>query len=99
MKNVKISQSCLNIFYIFVGFKRNSFFNLFIDQIRGCFDQHNIKIAQLKHILLAVQRRLDSGLQSIMVNERLVTRGFSLMRLRREHLRETQDGAFERVGL
>ena len=26
VKNVKISQSCLNIFYIFVGFKRNRFF-------------------------------------------------------------------------
>ena len=47
------------------------------------------------------QRRLDSGLQSIMVNERLITRGFSLMcwLSRREHLREKQDGAFEGVGL
>ena len=51
MKNVKILQSRLNIFYIFVGSKRNRFFNLFIDQIRGCFDQHGIKIAQLKRIL------------------------------------------------
>ena len=51
--------------------------------------------------LHANQRRLDSGLQSIMVNERLITRGFSLMRWlsRREHLQEKQDGAFEGVGL
>ena len=35
--------------------------------------------AVVKYIQL-VQRRLDSGLQSIMVNERLITRGFSLMR-------------------
>ena len=55
MKNVKISQSRLNVFYIFVGSKRNSFFNLFIDQTRGCFDQHSIKIAQLKRILVAMR--------------------------------------------
>ena len=40
VKNVKISQSRLNIFYIFVGSKTNRFFNLFIDQIRDCFDQY-----------------------------------------------------------
>ena len=38
----------------------------FIENRRGCCPR--------------TQRRLDSGLQSIMVNERLITRGFSLMR-------------------
>ena len=60
-----------------------------------------LNFASIVYHITVAQRRLDSGLQSIMVNERLITRGFSLTcwLSRREHLWEKEDGAFERVGL
>ena len=61
--------------------ERNSLFIVFITT----FDDRNVLVIYINEYqrfsgVYAQQRRLNSGLQSIMVNERLITRGFSLMR-------------------